>query len=341
MLKVTNLSKKYAQEIKKGILTTCEIKNTEIDKNEPLAVSNINFELKKGDILAILGENGSGKSTLLKMLAGLLEPSSGKIILNSQNVYGPSSKLVAGHDNIKLIHQSYNLQPNISVEENIKYHLRFFNQDYKLKRTEYLLDLCHLIDFKNKLPRQISGGEQQRTAIACAISTPTDILLLDEPFSNLDVFNSEILKTQMVNITKKEKIHTIFVTHDAEDALSVSSHLAVIKKGEIIQFDTPKNVYREPKNEYVAQITGFSMAFKQKELKDYFGIEIEKKLVFLRPEQLFLTDKIGATVISKSCSFRGGYYLISCVIESTKKKIFFYSQKEINENEKLILSCKF
>lgn len=336
MLKITNLSKSYPQNVGKGIVTNCEIKPNTIAENAEMAVNNISFEVKKGEILAILGENGSGKSTLLKMLAGLLEPTSGKIMLNANQVLGPSSKLVAGHDTIKLIHQSYNLQPNISLEENIKYYLRFYENEYKKQRTEYLLDLCHLEDVKHKLPRQTSGGEQQRTAIACALATPTDMLLLDEPFSNLDIFNSEILKRQMVAITKKEKIHTIFVTHDAEDALSVSQKLAVIKNGNLVQFDTPKNIYQHPASEYVAQITGLCMILKQKEASEWFDFAFESKNPLLRPEQIFQSNS-GPIAIVRHCSFRGGRYLVDATFEHSKKKILFFSTISLEENTELHL----
>jgi ABC-type sulfate/molybdate transport systems ATPase subunit len=331
MFSIQNLSKSYSENIKKGILTSCEIKPESSSENTHLAVENISLEIKKGEILAILGENGSGKSTLLKMMAGLLEPSSGEILLDKKKVLGPSSKLVAGHENIKLIHQNYNLQPNISLEENIKYHLRFFNDEYKKNRTEYLIHLCHLEEVRHKLPRQTSGGEQQRTAIACALSTPTDVLLLDEPFSNLDIFNSEILKRQMVSITKKEKIYTIFVTHDAEDALSVSQHLVVIQQGKIVQFDSPFAIYNHPKNEYVAQITGLNMVLKQKDLSEIFAIQTTNKRLFIRPEQIEISQN-GTEVIVQNCSFRGGRYLNTAKVVNTKIKIQFYTNHFMEED---------
>ncbi len=337
MLKTINLNKLYSPQISKGIITGCEIKPELPVSDGQLAVNDVSFELKKGEIMAILGENGSGKSTLLKMLAGLIEPTHGKILLDNTQILGPSTKLVAGHENIKLIHQSYNLQPNISIEENIKYSLRFYTNDYKIQRTSYLIDICHLENVKHKLPRQTSGGEQQRTAIACALATPTDVLLLDEPFSNLDVFNSEILKKQMVAITKKEKIHTIFVTHDAEDALSVSQRLIVIKQGNIIQNDSPKTVYQYPINDYVAQITGLCMILKQKDANTYFGHHFEQKIVFLRPEQLKISDT-GLAVVVLRTSFRGGHYLVEAKVENAAIKVTFYSQNFIEINQKINLT---
>ncbi|TAH24217.1 MAG: ABC transporter ATP-binding protein [Cytophagales bacterium] len=326
MFKIQNLSKSYSLAINQGIKTSCELKpDSELDQIK--AVENISFEIKRGEILGILGENGSGKSTLLKMLAGLLQPTNGKIILNKTEIGGPSTKLVAGHENIKLIHQSYNLFPNISLEENIKYHLRFYNEDYQKSRTTYLLELCHLEHLKHKLPRQASGGEQQRTAIACAVATPTDVLLLDEPFSNLDVFNSEILKNQIVKIVKKEKLYAVFVTHDAHDALSVSDKLAVIKDGKILSIQTPIDSYQKPENEYVAGITGLCNILKIRELNIFFDIQNENqklKKCIIRPENIYINHK-GISAIVKKCSFRGDRFLLEILVG--KISLILFSHK--------------
>lgn len=336
MFKIQNLTKSYSLAINQGIKTSCELKpDSELDQIK--AVENISFEIKRGEILGVLGENGSGKSTLLKMLAGLLEPTSGTISLNKTEIGGPSTKLVAGHENIKLIHQSYNLFPNISIEENIKYHLRFYNEVYQNLRTAYLLELCHLEQIKQKLPRQASGGEQQRTAIACAISTPTDVLLLDEPFSNLDVFNNEILKNQIVKIVKKEKLYAVFVTHDAHDALSVSDKLAVIKDGKIISIQTPIDSYQKPENEYVAGITGLCNILKTRELNTFLNIQtenIKQKKCIIRPENIYINNE-GSAAIVKKCSFRGDRFLLEVLVGKIVL-IMFSQQPFIPDSEVFI-----
>lgn len=328
MFKVQNISKSYTLSLQQGIKTNCELKD-DTDNQKFIAVENISFDIKKSEILGVLGENGSGKSTLLKILAGLLEPSNGKIILNSTLIGGPSSKLVAGYDNIKLIHQNYNLFPNISLEENIKYHLRFYNEAYIKLRTAYLLQLCQLDQIKNKLPRQTSGGEQQRTAIACALVTPTDVLLLDEPFSNLDVFNSEILKNQIIKIVKKEKLYAVFVTHNADDALSTSDKLAVIKNGKIISLQSPIETYHYPKNEYIASITGLANVFFTSKLSKLIRLDVDKlkhKKCMIRPEFVFLANT-GISSIVKKCSFRGDKFLIECTAH--KLHFLLYTQNSL------------
>lgn len=341
MFKVKNLSKFYSLTVNKGIKTNCELKpDTELDQIN--AVQNISFDLNRGEILGILGENGSGKSTLLKMLAGLLEPSSGKIILNKTEIGGPSTKLVAGHENIKLIHQSYNLFPNISLEENIKYSLRFYNGEYQNSRTEYLIELCHLENIKDKLPRLASGGEQQRTAIACALATPTDVLLLDEPFSNLDIFNSEILKNQIIKIVKKEKLYAVFVTHDAHDALSVSNKVAVIKDGKILAIQSPIELYQKPENVYIAGITGLCNILKSKDLHILFpekdlNLNPKLKKCLIRPENFRVSDN-GTLAKVKKCSFRGDRFLIHVSIGNIVVDLF--SETILDIDSEIFITCE-
>jgi ABC-type sugar transport system ATPase subunit len=343
MLKVENLYKSYPPKGEIGI-SGCGTKFIEksTGNEQPItdfAVNNISFTLKKNEILAILGENGSGKSTLLKMIAGLLEADSGKIILNNVLIGGPSTKLVAGHENIRLIHQNYNLFPNISLADNILYAMRFFTKEYQEQKLEELLDICNLESISHKFPRETSGGEQQRTAIAAALATNIDLLLLDEPFSNLDVFNKTELKEYIRKISKRMGVSIVFVTHDAHDALSVSTRTAVIRKGQFLQMDEPKQIYTHPNSNYVANISGSFNLLKINSLKEIIAIE-SKKSYGIHPEDLSIGNEADHDLSGalKSCVFYGAYY--SLTVEVSKGYLIRLMSPEFIETDGQVIYLK-
>ena len=217
--------------------------------------------------MALVGASGSGKSTLLNLLAGLMDPDEGEVRLNDVHVATPGEKLVPGHPDIRLVHQEYQLMPNITVRQNIAYAVRYYQKDYQTYRVNELLRLCRLEAVADRIPRQISGGEKQRTAIARAIAEPSAdgravILLLDEPFSHLDLPNRTHIRDLLLDLVREAEpgepasFACLFVTHDATDALALSDEVGVMQDGELIQLGTPQTVYRQPETAYVAQMTG-------------------------------------------------------------------------------------
>ena len=237
MLSVKNLSKSYS--------------------GKP-ALSHLSFSVKKGKIAGVLGESGSGKTTLLQLLAGLLEPDTGKLLLNTEAILPPSGKLVAGHEKIKLVSQDARLFPNATVRENIAYPLRKYEKSYVLQRTDELLKLCLLEPVQDRLPKEISGGEKQRTALAQALADEPELLLLDEPFSNMDVFNKQRLKNEIRRLVKKLKITCLLVSHDATDVLALADTLLILRHGNLLQAGTPESILQNPVNEYVTGLLGAS-----------------------------------------------------------------------------------
>jgi ABC-type Fe3+/spermidine/putrescine transport system ATPase subunit len=238
--------------------------------HKKLALSNINFAVKKGEILSIAGESGSGKSTLLKLTAGLQDPLKGEILFNGERVKGPIYNLVPGHPEITLVHQQFDLEPNLNVYKNLETVLRDYHAEYRMQRIEELLDSCKLRNLQYQKPSELSGGEQQRVAIARAIGKRPNLLLLDEPFSNQDVFLKEKLKITLYDLLKKYEVTTILVTHDTRDALSMADRVAVLHEGEVLQIDTSEKIYSHPKNCYVASFFGPANIFKKNELVDFF-----------------------------------------------------------------------
>ncbi|GAB3948076.1 ABC transporter ATP-binding protein [Spirosoma harenae] len=274
-----------------------------------VAVRNVSLTLEPGRIMALVGASGSGKSTLLNLLAGLIDTDSGEVQLNGEHVEGPSEKLIPGHEAIRLVHQEYQLMPNVSVRENIAYALRFFEKSYRDFRVDQLLKLCRLTDVQDRIPRQVSGGEKQRTAIARAIADKPAILLLDEPFSHLDLPNRLIVRDLLFDLVRHESTSCLFVTHDATDALSIADTLGILRDGKLIQFGSPETVYRQPTTAYAARMTGPVNIFKAKHLS-VLGLSIagnSEDLICLRPEQVTLDDA-GVQGVVKAVYFKGSHY---------------------------------
>ena len=262
--------------------------------------------------MALVGASGSGKSTLLSLLAGLTDADAGAIQLNGERVPGPSEVLVPGHPSIRLVHQEYQLMPNVSVRENIAYALRFFEKSYRDFRVNELLKLCRLMDVQDRIPRQVSGGEKQRTAIARAIADKPAVLLFDEPFSHLDLPNRLIVRDLLFDLVRHDNTSCLFVTHDATDALSIADTLGILRDGKLIQSGPPVDVYHRPLTAYAARMTGPVNIFKAKHLPA-LGLQEAihpEELIGLRPEQIRLDDAgIPGTV--RAVYFQGSNYEIN------------------------------
>lgn len=294
MLTATNLSKSYS-----GVA----------------AVQTVSLTLEPGQIMALLGASGSGKSTLLNLLAGLADVDAGEVQLDGNRVMGPSDVLVPGHDAIRLVHQEYQLMPNVSIRENIAYALRFFQKDYRDYRVDELLKLCRLTHVRDRLPRYVSGGEKQRAAIARAIADKPAVLLLDEPFSHLDLPNRMIVRDLLFDLVRHadndSSTACLFVTHDATDALSIADTLGILKDGKLIQYGSPADVYHHPLTTYAARMTGPVSILKTKYLPTLglSALNHSKAFVCIRPEQVYLADA-GVPAVVRAVYFKGSHYEI-------------------------------
>lgn len=273
------------------------------------AVRNVSLTLEPGRIMALVGESGSGKSTLLSMLAGLTDADAGEVRLNGERVPGPSAVLVPGHSQIRLVHQEYQLMPNVSVRENIAYALRFFEKSYRSFRVDQLLRICRLTDVGDRTPKQISGGEKQRTAIARAVADKPAVLLLDEPFSHLDLPNRLIVRDLLLDLVHHDDTACLFVTHDATDALSIADTLGVLRTGKLVQAGSPVEVYQQPTTAYVARMTGLVNVVKGKYLAALGlpKVEDDNARFSLRPEHIRLDDA-GVRATVRAVYFKGSHY---------------------------------
>jgi len=223
MLKVSNISFQYTP--KKEIL------------------SNISFTLNAGQHLCIMGESGSGKSTLLKAVYGLLDLKGGTVFWKDQQVLGPSFHLVPGMDFFKYVAQDFDLMPYTSVSENIGKFLSRFYPEEKERRTKELLEVIEMSEFANEKVKTLSGGQQQRVAIARALAKEPELILLDEPFGQIDNFKKNSLRRKLFSYLKEKNISCIVATHDGDDALSFADNMMVLKNKQVVANDSPRNLY--------------------------------------------------------------------------------------------------
>jgi iron(III) transport system ATP-binding protein len=220
------------------------------------ALHEVSLRLGAGELLALTGESGSGKTTLLRLVAGLEEPDGGTILLNGRRVEGPGSKLIAGHPYIRVVFQDFRLFPNVSVAENIRHALRGYDAAYRDRRLREMLALAKLEGVKDRLPRQLSGGEQQRAALARALADEPALLLMDEPFSNLDTALRHDLRREIRDVLAGSGSGVILVTHEPADALSMADRVVLLRAGRVLQSGSPRDLYHRPHTAYAARFFG-------------------------------------------------------------------------------------
>ncbi|MGG1663708.1 ABC transporter ATP-binding protein [Brevibacillus sp. NRS-1366] len=231
-----------------------EIKHVAKYYKDFLAVDNISLSVKSGEFFTILGPSGSGKTSLLKLIAGFEETSNGHILINGKDV----TKMKAYERNIGMVFQNYALFPHMTVFENVSYplKLRKISKAVIKEKVEHILRLVDLERFGARYPHQLSGGQQQRVALARAIVFDPPLLLLDEPLAALDKNLRQKMQIELKHIQEKIGITTICVTHDQEEALTMSDRICVMNHGRIAQIDTPENLYKYPNSQFVAEFIG-------------------------------------------------------------------------------------
>lgn len=235
-------------------MSSVKIVNLTKSFNNIEILKNINIDINQGEFVTLLGKSGCGKSTTLKLIAGLVNPDSGDILFDEKSVLNTKTQ----NREAVIVFQDYSLFPHMNVFENIEFGLKIkkINKNTRKNKVKELLNLVKLEGFEKKYPSQLSGGQKQRVAIARTLAVNPKILLLDEPFSSLDINLRSEMREFVLNLQKSLNITTILVTHDKEEALMMSDKIAVMINGEIAQFDTPKNLYEKPISKEVANIFG-------------------------------------------------------------------------------------
>jgi len=297
-------------------------------------IDNISFNIQKGQNLAIIGESGSGKSTLLQLIYGLHDLHDGQIFWNNEAVLGPKFNLVPGATNMKYLTQDFDLMPYISVEENVGRYLSNMFPQEKKTRIKALLAMVEMTDFRHAKAKYLSGGQQQRVALAQVLALEPDVLLLDEPFRNIDGFRKGALRRNLFAYLKNKNITCVFATHDSIDALSFSDETIVMKNGQLVCHDDSKILYLKPKNKYVASLYG---EVNEIPLPYLIPSEDFEKTILLYASDLFVTDVSDLQVTVIQCYFKGANYLIKAVFEG--KALFFENPFPIDEDETICLTA--
>lgn len=311
-------------------------------QNGPPTVEQFSLSLQPGEIFGLLGESGAGKSTLLQLAANLINADEGEVWLEGEKLPLPSDLLIPGHTDIKIVHQDYQLSPVLSVRENIRYVLRYYEKSYRDARIEELLDLCQLQEVAEQPAKLLSGGEKQRTAIARVLAEDARVLLLDEPFANLDLPNNRRLLETIRQAIAQSGAACIFVTHHASDALGLAHRLGILRNGRLLQVGTPQEIYQHPVDAYVAQICGevnlLSAEWIRQHLKKRKGHVLNDGRIMIRPEQFNILPQANSAALEARVVwsvFEGSRYRLGVKVDEVVLQV--YSREPIQIGQVVFL----
>jgi ABC-type sugar transport system ATPase subunit len=280
---------------------------SEVERNiaESFSLKGISFNLNKGQKLGIAGATGSGKSTLLKIIAGLDDADEGVVHFETKRVKGPKYRLIPGQPGVAYLSQHYELRNHYRMEELLSYANTMTDE-----KANQLFELCDISHLLKRNTFQLSGGEKQRIALARLLLTAPRLLILDEPFSNLDLIHKSILKKVLVNIGKELDLTCIIASHDPLDLLSWADKMLIIKDGSLLQEGTPKDIYHHPKEEYAGALLGKYNLLNEATAKLFIpNIDLKSKKLFIRPEQITIASnkKMGVEGLIDSIIFYGNF----------------------------------
>jgi iron(III) transport system ATP-binding protein len=282
-------------------------------QGEDYLLKNINFIQEASQRIAIAGSTGSGKTTLLKIIAGLIQPDEGEVLFEGTRVKGPLEKLLPGHPQIAYLSQHFELRNNYRVEELLQMASKLSEADAKL-----VYEVCRIDRLLTRWSDELSGGERQRISFARALVASPKLLLLDEPFSNLDAIHRSILKSVINDVEERLNTTCILVSHDPVDLLSWADEIIVINQGKIIQRDSAEEVYRSPVNEYAAALFGKYNAVSPALVQLFPSLQNATKR-FIRAGDFqvgFETNGVEGRIIS--VSFMGGFYEMEIAVPGSQ-----------------------
>ena len=285
---------------------------------------NLNLSVEKGRIIALAGESGCGKSTLLNIIYGLIDWQSGEIFLEDEKLYGPKGNIVPGEKGLKLVSQHYDLMPYLTVAENVGKFISNINLAEKRKKVHELLEVVGLENYANVLPKNLSGGQQQRVAIARALSVMPKLLLLDEPFSNLDYSRKMELREKLFNYVKEHELSVIISTHEIQEILPWIDQIVVLQEGRLIQNDSAEETFKNPYNSYVAKLLGEVNTITDEQK---YQLQISRNHFF--PHQIILDENGKEATVSDS-RFAGNHYWNRIFINNIP--LVMYSSQKLEGN---------
>lgn len=298
------------------------------NKDNPL-FQNLNLGFEEGRIIALAGESGCGKSTMLNLIYGLLDWESGEIVFNGKKLLGPKGNLVPGEAEMKLVAQNFDLMPYATVAENVGKFISNINLAKKKETVMELLEVVGLQEFANTLPKYLSGGQQQRVAIARALSVLPKLLILDEPFSNLDFPRKIELRERLFRYVKQHQISLIISTHELQDIMPWLDQIVILKEGRLIQNDSPEETYRHPYNSYVAKLFGEVNIFSEEE-KTAFQLS---KFSYYPKEIKISNNGIDAELLESR--FAGNHYWNKIKVHN--KELIVYTDEKVEGTIKISL----
>jgi ABC-type sugar transport system ATPase subunit len=268
--------------VNEQLITVSEL-TKQHQQNQISGIIDINFSIKEGSIVAIIGESGSGKSTLLKCIYGLLKPDDGEILFSGKRVLGPDEQLIPGHPEMKMVTQDFSLNIYAKVYDNIASMLSNTDVTAKHQKTIRVMEQLHIEQLSDKKITQLSGGEQQRVAIAKALVSDTKVLLLDEPFSQVDALLKNQLRADIKRLAKETGLTIILVSHDPTDGLFLADQLLILQQGRLLQNDKPEYIYQHPSTVYTARMLGNAVILTQQEAEN-LGIKTTAQQIVFYPE---------------------------------------------------------
>lgn len=322
-----------------------EIKNLSKEFDGEIVLKEVNLTIRENEFVTLLGPSGCGKTTILRILAGFEKPTTGDVLFEGKSILN----IPANKRQVNTVFQKYALFPHLNVFENIAFGLRLkkINENEIIHRVKQMLKLVKLENFEHRTIERLSGGQQQRVAIARALINEPKILLLDEPLAALDLKLRQEMQYELKEMQVTTGITFVYVTHDQEEALTMSDTIVVINNGLIQQVGTPIDIYNEPRNRFVANFIGESNIVPGIMLEDY-KVKFENKIfecvdrgydkneivdVVIRPEDLKIIDKDDAPLVGvvESVIFKGVHYEICVMVNETEYVI--HTTKSANVGE--------
>jgi len=324
-------------------MTDVQFKNITKHYGSEVALSNFSLDINSGELVSILGPSGCGKTTALRILAGFIEPTEGNLLVGGQEILNlPAAKRGYG-----MVFQSYSLFPNMTTFENIEFPLKLRKVDaaVRTKRVNDLLELINMTEHANKFPHQLSGGQQQRIALARALALEPPILLLDEPLSALDATVRDQLRDEIRSLQKRLGITTVFVTHDQQEAMAISDRVAVMRNGQVEQVGSPKELYQNPRNSFVAKFVGTSNQIESTRIGEAWKVlgstvsgpeSFNSGIAFIRPEDITVTPSAAGLAVIDEISFLGSFVRVFVSIDKTR----VVADLQISDADKLTVGQK-
>jgi ABC-type sulfate/molybdate transport systems ATPase subunit len=282
---------------------------------------NLSLHFDEGKIIALAGESGCGKSTLLSLIYGILDWQSGTIIFDGEKLLGPKGNLVPGEAKMKFVAQNFDLMPYATVAENVGKFISNINLAQKRETVTELLEVVGLEEFAHVLPKYLSGGQQQRVAIARALSVMPKLLILDEPFSNLDFPRKIELREKLFRYVKQQNISLIISTHELQDIIPWLDEIVVLQNGEIIQQGNPEQAFKNPFNAYVAKLFGEVNIFNEHEIADF---QLPKFSYY--PKEIRISETGFEAEVLES-RFAGNHYWNK--VKTLNKELIIYTDQKI------------